>query len=812
MSKNDYLELIFGALPKDANIAELRQYVLELREAGVNVGAADILQKCSGINWEAYLRDYPDVKADGIDPREHFLRFGLYEGRKLKSRHSFYQPPPERAPEVSVVIPSYNNGVFLEKCLGSLFNQTLKNIEIIIVDDRSEDNSLDIARVYAAADSRVRLIVKRRNEGTHMARKSGVAAATGRYIMFLDADDFYMPYTCERAVNLARLGHDITCFELNVISHQPGARNGAGRTEWFGRLPAGAYDNFEKINFSFSDNVLPNFMHNKIFERSFCQRCFALMDDFYDYMYQDMYEFLILNYYARSLYKSDEVLINYSLGSGITTRQGPGTFIRNIDRNIAVLKSFEIFCRDHQLDSIYLYFKKFLITRALWGLTCLPRWSVMPALEHLRDYFDDLYILRHLRETYAGNLNSLAMAVSSSIQPFKPRGKKVAIQFLRLYGGEVEDNLRNFCVLLLKHGYEVTLLLHQKSGYDNIFDDKLHIEHINAPSAQPANMAHLSELRGFLEKWRPDIFIDWWCNYPTLLWETIICRMLDIAILSVMNFDHNIANFQRDKTFQHKTFLKVACCLDKILCPNISTEIYLRANGVDAMCLPSLARAANVFKTAPPTGNYVAVMGKLENVKVRAISTLYILKETLKKVPDVKFIYIGSFADNEARARFCRTAEDLGLGGAFEVVDAHEDEQLPEGCKLLLSCMFIEGFSNVAAKAQAAGMPVVMYDLDVAPPQNNESVIRVPQGDIRAAAESIARLLLDDRERQRLARIAMESSRGAPRGADENSDMFFLGNFYRLSPFISRGQMEYRDVIAWQAFYAGKAMPAFQDI
>ena len=99
-------------------------------------------------------------------------------------------------PSVSVIIPVYNIEKHLEKCLDSVIGQTLKDIEIIVVNDGSTDNSLDIITQYARKDSRI-VIVDKPNEGLAYARKSGIEAAHGKYVQHLDGDDFLEPDACE---------------------------------------------------------------------------------------------------------------------------------------------------------------------------------------------------------------------------------------------------------------------------------------------------------------------------------------------------------------------------------------------------------------------------------------------------------------------------------------------------------------------------------------------------------------------------------------------------------------------------------------
>lgn len=92
-------------------------------------------------------------------------------------------------PLVSVIVPVYNREKWLKRCLDSLINQTLQDIEIICIDDGSTDNSRDILADYQKDDERVKVILQN-NEGPSSARNKGLDIATGDYIGFVDSDDY----------------------------------------------------------------------------------------------------------------------------------------------------------------------------------------------------------------------------------------------------------------------------------------------------------------------------------------------------------------------------------------------------------------------------------------------------------------------------------------------------------------------------------------------------------------------------------------------------------------------------------------------
>ncbi|MDO5539799.1 MAG: glycosyltransferase [Eubacteriales bacterium] len=104
--------------------------------------------------------------------------------------------------KVSVIVPVYNVEKYLRQCMDSIVQQTLREIEIICVNDSSTDQSLSILEEYARSDERVKVITQK-NAGAGAARNTGMSVAQGKYLSFLDSDDFFEKDMLEKAYNLA---------------------------------------------------------------------------------------------------------------------------------------------------------------------------------------------------------------------------------------------------------------------------------------------------------------------------------------------------------------------------------------------------------------------------------------------------------------------------------------------------------------------------------------------------------------------------------------------------------------------------------
>ena len=115
--------------------------------------------------------------------------------------------------KISIVIPVYNSHEYLRECVDSIINQTFRNVEVLLVDDGSTDNSGAICDELAAGDPRV-IAIHKKNGGTSSARNEGVARATGDYLTFCDNDDFLRDSEC-----LMRVATYLESNPVDVLMH-----------------------------------------------------------------------------------------------------------------------------------------------------------------------------------------------------------------------------------------------------------------------------------------------------------------------------------------------------------------------------------------------------------------------------------------------------------------------------------------------------------------------------------------------------------------------------------------------------------------
>ncbi len=151
--------------------------------------------------------------------------------------------------KISIIIPVYNAELYLDNTITSLMEQTLKEIEIICINDGSTDRSAEILEKYAAKDSRIRIITQK-NSGQSAARNAGIKAAKGEYIGFLDADDWAEKSTFEKLYNRSQ-NDDMVIGNICVYNQ--------------------AENTYDYNDSYYSINIFPPVLYNKHFPPEICK-------------------------------------------------------------------------------------------------------------------------------------------------------------------------------------------------------------------------------------------------------------------------------------------------------------------------------------------------------------------------------------------------------------------------------------------------------------------------------------------------------------------------------------------------------------
>ena len=152
---------------------------------------------------------------------------------------------------ISIIVPVYNAASTLERCVRALMNQTYQNIEIILVNDGSRDNSLEFCHRFAVEDTRIKVIDKP-NGGVSSARNAGLDVASGEFIMFCDSDDWVEPNWCETMLSHYSPGNLVMCgyychFRTGEINANSSPAKLFPKNQYLQLLQLGAFAPWNKL-------------------------------------------------------------------------------------------------------------------------------------------------------------------------------------------------------------------------------------------------------------------------------------------------------------------------------------------------------------------------------------------------------------------------------------------------------------------------------------------------------------------------------------------------------------------------------------
>lgn len=221
--------------------------------------------------------------------------------------------------KISIIIPVYNAEKYLEECVNSLLVQSYSNIEIILIDDGSTDESLILLQKYALEDKRIKLL-QQKNLGAAIARNYGLSVATGNYVIFLDSDDYFDKKLIEISVKTAeKYDADITIFRADAFDNKTGIVSPLND-----RIKK--YPQFLSMTFCYKDikdNIFNSFLiapWNKLYKKAFLDK--------YKFEFQNIKRTNDLLFTSETLVKAnkiiiiDEILLHYRTGLNNNLQSG----------------------------------------------------------------------------------------------------------------------------------------------------------------------------------------------------------------------------------------------------------------------------------------------------------------------------------------------------------------------------------------------------------------------------------------------------------------------------------------------------------
>lgn len=247
-------------------------------------------------------------------------------------------------PFFGILIPVYNTEKTLPDCIASIVGDDRFTIEIIVVDDGSTDGSAALLKKMAAEDSRIRVLTHDVNKSLLEARRTGVAASSGKFILFLDSDDKFsdgaLPLLYDR---------------LNELDGDVDVLNFAFRVMPFKKIepPLEITDPEERLKGLLQkENALLPAIFNKAYRGDMIRTAYRKVEGFYANMAEDVYQSVVITAHAKKFAAYNDVCLEYSYDTGISTRGGMGLaqFRKLMMSRDAILKHTQAFLAEERPD------------------------------------------------------------------------------------------------------------------------------------------------------------------------------------------------------------------------------------------------------------------------------------------------------------------------------------------------------------------------------------------------------------------------------------------------------------------------------
>lgn len=665
--------------------------------------------------------------------------------------------------KVSVVIPVYNIEKYLENCIHSVRNQTLQEIEIICVDDGSTDGSKILLRNYAKEDERIRIIEHSSNLGTMKARKDGVLASKGQYVLFLDGDDELTENACERAYQaIEEANTDILQFNVKVINCG-GVAEGRIQSNQKRMAPYLKKVEGENLISACWEQQLFSFnLWNKIFDGELCRKAFEEIEDGFFSMAEDLYAFFLIAYYARSASGIEDCLYHYYFGRGV------------VGGDLIALDRFDTLLTEKNVLDALEKFAKFsenreFLEKILQGIErkfladCVEKWktNLMPedmstGFSHMAEVWGFKRILSYLTQRDWYNRHVIAEKMQN-IEFFRcaKRTEKpvtIAAYYRSICNGGAQRVVAQLCSLWAdlkdpegNYRYKVILITDELPG-ETDYALSSRVERVQIPNhttcIRDRYMERFDAWNDLIDRYQIDLVVSSMWVDPCLLWDMLTVKGHPSKPAFLIHM-HNFCCVP----FRFNGGAGAELAYDYQLSDGVVTlsecdrTFVSRFSDYTAFIRNPLTFDPFDTMTSSYESNTIVWTGRISHEK-RPLDLIQVMSRVVKKIPEAK-LYVAGDGDKKISDQMLQLIASSGLekNVIMEGFTPHIEEYYKKA-SLFLSTSEYEGFPLVFCEAMSWAIPVVTYEMPwLTVAQDGRGVLSVPQRRYDIMAEKVAELL-----------------------------------------------------------------------
>ena len=674
-------------------------------------------------------------------------------------------------------MPVYGDAAYLDQSLGSVLRQSLEDIEVICVDDASGDGSSEILAGYAARDPRIKLIRHKRNLGALRARKDGVLASSGEFIMFLDGDDELVPAACETAFGaIRRCQTDVVEFDTEVVncSDMPQSRIDGNQRRLKPHL--GRVEGDGLVEACWKDKLFSFNLWNKIYEGGLCRMAFSQMEDILLPKAQDLCAFFAIACFAKFYEGIDERLYRYNFGRGVTG--GNSLSLERFDVLLSEKQTAEALRRFAAAQGADGRYASILddIERHFLG-ECVASWHDYLGPESLSAGFDRLIevwgfedVLCTLAEKYWDDqavLEEKLLRTNCFRCAKRPSGKKltVAYYYRCVSNGGAQRVAAELCNLWAamedargEACYRVVLICDEGPQEDEYpLDPRVQREFLpeRLESSKGRYRARYRAWQRILEEDSIDVVVSGqWVDVCTL-WDLLSVKSHPSRPAFILH-DHNFivtpSKWAGDSALR---ILRQDQLCDGVVTLSECDESFAKCFCANAKYIPNTLDyvVGNSCGDVSSREEHSIVWAGRFSTEKRPLDLVLMMGELVKLVPDAKLYLVGGGEeDKELETSLRDAAARLGLEDQIVFIGFTLDVDVWYRKASVAVCTSeLEGFPMTIAEELSFSLPIVMYDLPwLSFVKDGRGIETVEQGCYGLMASKVADLLEHPEKARRL--------------------------------------------------------------
>lgn len=659
--------------------------------------------------------------------------------------------------DISIVVPVYNAEKYLPRCLDSLLQQDKDAIEVIVVNDNSTGNCDEIVARYSVGRNNIKYIKHDTNRSLFQARISGVRAATGKYVMHVDADDWISKTTCSALFAAAeKYDADIVQYPIHRgVTIETMTPMWCNREELFPRTDKQILNEF--LDGSIWWTICGKFFSRKIFVEAL--KIVGISEDIYINHTEDMALFLLLALKAQKY-------INWNHQAKYFYYDNPESLTKSVCDND---KSWHKFCQD--ISQVYKLTHRVMhkIEASPYEINALEKcmnktlnWAIEQV--QLADSSRQPRLILTLLQSYEQipvvsaleNVFPLLCSAVAGASVIKKSVKHIGIFSSMLRFGGAERVACHLATLFYAANYNITFFTTEPEQLEDYPYDRNAIHRVCLSDKKDERWKQIQNLT---KEYNIDLVIFNDHMQEQMFYDILSVRLAGVKSLVI---EHNTFFYPLyQKQFYLFTSRQAAYqAIDALVCLSPTDKQWWNSAGIaNAIYIPNpTLTQSNEKLHHNEISKNILFIGRLCHHK-GADKALFVLQQVLKVIPDAHLILCGRFESKEFEYYFTKLCQHLNLE-KFVTITGHvtnPSDYFAQAAVHILPSL-AEGFPMVLMEAKANKIPSVLFSMPyLAAATEDQGCIMVGKDDISGMACALIKILQDPSYHHCLAQASYNS-------------------------------------------------------